>query len=206
MRDIFSRSALSATALFVIVGGCVSLEKSYPDKRYFVLEIDRREVSERAHSNAVLLIADLRVSPLYDGRGFIYRLSDTSYESDFYNQFLVAPGALLTAELRRAMSHAQVAQYVVGSASQLEPTHVLEGTVDALYGDFRDRTAPKSVLEMEFFLSKDSPHRTEIVARKRYRKSIPVKGRSAEDLVSGWNIALNEILTSLAADLRSLSF
>jgi uncharacterized lipoprotein YmbA len=206
MKAAIHALACWAMALWLIVGGCVSLEKSYPDKRYFVLEIDRREGSENSKAGVVLLVSSLRVSPRYDGRSFIYRLSDANFESDFYNQFLVSPGALITEEVRRAVSQAGITEHVVGTASQLEPTHVLEGTVEALYGDFRDRSAPRAVLEMEFFLSKDSATKAEIIARRRYHKSVIVNGGSAEALVRGWNVALNEILTALAADLRAVNF
>jgi hypothetical protein len=83
---------------------------------------------------------------------------------------------------------------------------VLEGTVDAFYGDFRDTSAPKAVLEMEFFLSKESPTKAEILMRKRYTKAIPINGRSAETLVKGWNQALGEIIMALAADLKATNF
>lgn len=185
------------------LAGCVSVEKSYPDKRFFVLEAARSNSPEAAKNGVVLLVSSLRVSPRYDGRSFVYRRSDVGYESDFYNQFLVSPGPQLTEEVRRALSQAQVAQHVIGISSQLEPTHVLEGTVDALYGDFRDGNAPKAVLEMEFFLSKESPTKAEIVTRKRYTKAIAVSGRSPEALVKGWNDGLSEILASLSADLRA---
>jgi ABC-type uncharacterized transport system auxiliary subunit len=193
-------------ALLASVAGCVSVEKSYPDKRYFVLEAKRNESAANPKAGGVLLVATLRVSPRYEGRSFVYRIGDASFESDFYNQFLVSPGALLTEEVRRAASQAEVAQHVIGTASQLEPTHVLEGTIDALYGDFRDVAAPKAVLEMEFFLSKESASKAEIVRRKRYAKSVPVNGRTAEALVKGWNDALNEILAALVADLRAVNF
>jgi uncharacterized lipoprotein YmbA len=206
MNAIFYAWARWATALCLVVNGCVNLEKNYPDKRYFVLETNHRQGQEKPKAGVVLLVSSLRVSPRYDGRSFVYRLSDVNFESDFYNQFLVSPGALLTEEVRRAVREAEIAEYVVGTASQLEPTHVLEGTVEALYGDFRDGSAPRAVLEMEFFLSKDSATKAEIVSRRRYRKSIVVNGNSAEALVKGWNLALDEILTALAADLRSLHF
>ena len=64
-------------------------------------------------------------------------------------------------------------------------------------------SAPKAVLEMEFFLSKESPARAEILMRKRYAKAIPVNGRSAEALVKGWDQALSEIIVALVADLQS---
>lgn len=193
-------------ALLLSVCACVNVEKSYPDKRYFVLEGQSRGAAVDAKATGVLLVSSLRVSPRYDGKSFIYRRSESNFESDFYHQYLVAPGAMLTEEVRRGLIQGQVAQYVVGTSSQLEPTHVLEGTVDALYGDFRDTGAPKAVLEMEFFLTKESPTKAEILTRKRYAKTIAVNGRSPEALVKGWNEALSEIVTSLAADLKATKF
>jgi len=202
MKTSFISSVLCAALGFI--AGCVNVEKSYPDKRYFVLEVKRSDGTANSKAGGVLLVSSLRVSPRYEGRSFVYRRSDANFESDFYNQFLVSPGALLTEEVRRTVSQAQVAQYVVSTASQLEPTHVIEGTVDALYGDFRDMNAPKAVLEMEFFVSKESPTKAEIVMRKRYVKSIAVNGRAPETLVKGWNDALNEILAALIADLKAV--
>ena len=189
-----------------LVAGCVSLEKSYPDKRYFVIEASPAREAANGATAGVLLVSSLRISPRYQGRSFVYRRSQASFESDFYNQFLVSPAALLTEEVRRALSQTQVARHVVGTASQLEPTHVLEGSIDALYGDYRDTNAPKAMLEMEFFLSKESPTKAEILMRKRYAKAIAVDGRAPEALVKGWNAALDEILASLVADLKAVRF
>jgi cholesterol transport system auxiliary component len=192
--------------LVFTVGGCVSLERAYPDRRYFVIEAPRGAASPNLAASGVLLVTSLRVSPRYESKSLIYRRSDSGFESDYYNQFLVSPGAMLTEDIRRGLADAQASQYVVGTSSQLDPTHVLEGTVDAFYGDFRDTSAPKAVLEMEFFLSKESPARAEILMRKRYAKAIPVNGRSAEALVKGWDQALGEIITALAADLKAINF
>lgn len=194
------------TLCLLALAGCVSVEKNYPDKRYFVVEAARASAPEPSKNGVVLLVSSLRVSPRYDSRSFVYRRSEVSYEADFYNQFLVAPGAQLSEEVRRALGQAQVAQHVIGTSIQLEPTHVLEGTVDALYGDFRDLSAPKAVLEMEFFLSKESATKADIVTRKRYTKSIAVNGRSPEALVKGWNDGLTEILAALVSDLRATKF
>jgi cholesterol transport system auxiliary component len=199
-------SWICGLTLMLMLGGCVSLQRAYPDKRYFVIEGRSGEASANPKASGVLLVTSLRVSPRYEGKSFIYQRSESGFEADYYNQFLVLPGAMLTEEIRRGLAQAQAAQYVVGTSSQLEPTHVLEGTVDAMYGDFRDMGAPKAVLEMEFFLSKESPTKAEILIRKRYTKAIAVNGRSAEALVRGWNQALNEILTGLTADLKTVNF
>jgi cholesterol transport system auxiliary component len=203
MKFTMMKLPLGGLTLLALMAGCVSLEKSYPDKRWFVLELPRGVNPANPIASGVLMIAPLRVSPRYEGKSFVYRRTEASFESDFYNQFLVSPGPLLSEEVRRGLSEAQVAQYVVNASSQAEPTHVLEGTIDALYGDFRDMSAPKAVLEMEFFLAKESPIKAELVARKRYSKSVAVTARSPEALVKGWNDALNEIVAALAADLRA---
>jgi len=203
MKKLLSNLWRSAFILLALASGCVGIEKSYPDKRYFVLEVNRNVNPSNSPGNGVLQIANIRVSPRYEDKGFVYRTSGSSYESDFYNQFLVSPAALLGEELRKGLAQSQIFRHVINASSQLEPTHVLEGVVDALYGDFRESSAPKAVLEMEFFLRKESPSKADIVAARRYAKSVAVNGRSPEALVKGWNEALDAILASLLADLKS---
>ncbi|MBI1997685.1 MAG: membrane integrity-associated transporter subunit PqiC [Deltaproteobacteria bacterium] len=203
MKKLLSNLWRSAFVLLALASGCVGIERSYPDKRYFVLEVNRNVNPSNPPGRGVLQVANIRVSPRYEDKGFVYRTSGSSYESDFYNQFLVSPAALLGEELRKGLAQSEIFRHVINASSQLEPTHVLEGVVDALYGDFRDPGAPKAVLEMEFFLRKESPSKAEIVAAKRYAKSVAVTGRSPEALVKGWNEALDAILSALVADLKS---
>ena len=192
----------------ILGGGCVRLERAYPDRRYFVVEapIVAGSPNPDPAPTGVLLVTNLRVSPRYESKSFVYRISDSGFESDYYNQFLVSPGAMLTEDIRRGLAQVQAAQYVVGTSSQLDPTHVLEGTVDAFYGDFRDPNGPKARLDMEFFLSKESASRADILMRKRYSQSIAINGRSAEALVNGWSRALSEIITALAIELRAAKY
>ncbi|MDP2606816.1 MAG: ABC-type transport auxiliary lipoprotein family protein [Deltaproteobacteria bacterium] len=203
MKTLHCKIRCCALGLLMLASGCVSIERSYPDKRYYVLEVNRNVKPSNPPGNGVLQVANIRVSPRYEDKGFVYRTSGSSYESDFYNQFLVSPAALLGEELRKGLAQSLIFRHVINSSSQLEPTHVLEGVVDALYGDFRDPGAPKAVLEMEFFLRKESASKADIVAARRYAKSVAVSGRSPDALVKGWNEALDAILSSLVADLRS---
>ena len=189
--------------VLLLLTSCVSIEKGYPDKRYYVLSAMGSGVTANPSFNGVLMVANFRVSPRYEGKSFVYRRSEANFESDFYNQFLVSPGALLTEEVRRGLARAQIFQYIVSASSRLEPTHILEGSVNALYGDFRDTSSPRAVLEMEFFLSRELPANAEIVTQKRYSESVAVNGRSPEALVKGWNEALEAILSSLVVDLKS---
>ena len=183
--------------------GCVSLDRSYPEKHYFVLEINRDAKPLDDPLNGIVEVADIRISPRYEGQSFIYRISDGGYESDFYNQFLISPAAIVTEEVRRGLAQSGISQYVINSSDQIQPTYRLDGTVNAIYGDFRNATAARAVLEMEFFLTKPAPGATQVLMVKRYSKSVPLSGRTPEALVRGWDQALEEILSSLVADLKA---
>jgi uncharacterized lipoprotein YmbA len=203
MKRALLKQRSASFLLCLFFSGCVSLDRSYPDKHYFVLEVNRDGKPSNQTANGILEVSDIRISPRYEGQSFVYRISDASYESDFYNQFLIAPAALVTEEVRKGLTQSRIFEYVINSSSQLQPTHRLDGIVNALYGDFRNISASRAVLEIEFFLSKQLPTGTEIVMNKRYSKAVPLSGRSPDALVKGWDEALDGILTSLIADLKS---
>jgi uncharacterized lipoprotein YmbA len=188
-----------------LCAGCAGIERSYPDKRYFVLEVPVNPANSNPSSSETLQVSAIRVSPRYADRNFVYRTSELGYESDFYNQFLVSPASLITEEVRKDLAASEVFKHVIGASNQSQPGYVLEGTVNALYGDFRNLDSPKAVLEMEFFLTSEIPAKPGILMQKRYTKSISLNGRTAEALVKGWNQALQEILTALAADLKAVT-
>lgn len=199
-----SMGALGFTLLAAsfLLFGCVSIERSYPDKRYFVLDISLKKSQQDPADSGILQMASARVSPRYADRNFVYRRSDTRFESDFYNQFLISPAALVTEELRRELSQAGLFKFVVGSANPLAPTHIMETMVNTLYGDFRDLKAPKAVIEMEFFLTQEASP-SGIVFHKLYQRIVPVQERNPEALVRGWNQGLESISGSLVSDLKA---
>ncbi len=188
--------------LLLLLPECVTLERSYPDKHFFVLDVGDVKPVDAARQG-VLQISSVRVSPRYEGKNFTYRLSDTSYESDFYNEFLIAPATMIAEELVKGLTRADLFPYVIDSSSQLSPTHTLEAAVNALYGDFRDSSAPKAVMEMEFFISKETDGKTEILMQKQYSKSVTLQARSPDALVKGWDQDLEAILADLVADLKA---
>jgi cholesterol transport system auxiliary component len=192
-------TSMAASFLFA---GCVSIEKSYPDKRYFVLNIAADAAAQNPGETGTLQIASARVSPRYADKNFVYRRSDARFESDFYNEFLISPGVLVAEELRHGLSQSGLFKFVVGSVNALAPTHTLEIVVNTLYGDFRDLSAPKAVMEIEFFLSQEASP-SGILFHKRYHRTIPLNGRNPEALVQGWNQALEAISGSLVADLKA---
>jgi ABC-type uncharacterized transport system auxiliary subunit len=183
--------------------GCVSLERSYPDKRFFVIEISERAVPASAPGERSLSVANFRISPRYADKSFVYRISEAGYEADFYNQFLTATDIMIGEEVRKGLAASGLFKYVVGPSNQLQPNYVLEGSINSLYGDFQNLNAPAAVMEVEFFLHREQADNPGLVMQKRYLKSVPLSSRSADALVKGWDQALEGILAELISDLKA---
>jgi cholesterol transport system auxiliary component len=188
------------------LGACVQVSiepRPNPERRYFALDASGIGAAAQDSSKGILKLAPVRVAHRYDSKGFIYRIGSDSFETDFYNHFLVAPGPMVTDELRQVLSETNLFKAVVDSASPIASTHLLEGTIDDLYGDFSRDDAGKAVLGMSFVMREGGPDGP-IIFRKRYEKTIPLQARSPEALVQGWNRALEETLSALVSDLRAL--
>jgi len=198
----FRTLAAAAPLLATLASACVSLERSYPDKRFYVLEVRAPAPTGGPIHDGILQVSTLRLSSRYQDRSFVYRISDSRFESDFYNQFIAPPAGLISEEIRKGLIGAQLFKHVVSAANSQAPSYVLEGAVNGIYGDFRNLNAPLAVIDVEFFLISDLPAKPGILMQKRYVKSTPVSNRSPEALVKSWDLALEEILTALTADLR----
>ena len=203
MKSLRIHSA--AAALFAILGsGCVNLERSYPDKRFYVLEVRPPATTGGPINNESLQVSTLRISPRYQDRSFVYRISDSGFEADYYNQFIAPPAGLISEEIRKSLTGAQLFKHVISASSSQAPSYVLEGTVNGIYGDFRNSNAPAAIIDLEFFLTSDLPSKPGILLQKRYVQSVPVSSRSPEALVKSWDRALEQILAALAADLAAV--
>ncbi len=189
-------------AMFPLLIGCVNLERSYPEKRYFILDVSRDKNVSSPDTGTVLKVRRFRISSRYEGKGFVYRLKDLNYESDFYNEFFISPASLLTEEIRKWVAGSGLFQHVVDPSSYMDPNYVLEGAVTSLYGDYGVSTAPKAILEMQFFLLQETAASPKIIFQSQYHKEEPLKGNTPDALVKSWNKALNQILTEFETDLK----
>ncbi len=190
--------------LLFLLAGCFSVSKNYPVKHYFVLSASRGGKHLLPKSNAILKIQRFRVSPQFDGQGFVYKKGHLRYESDFYNEFFIPPGLMISEEVGKWLSGAGLFKYVMDFSSPVESTFELSGVVNALYGDYSDVEAPEAVLEIQFFLVRTESSQPVIVFGKTYREKTLIKGNSPNALVAGWNLALDHILTRFEANLKAL--
>jgi cholesterol transport system auxiliary component len=192
--------------LFLTLTGCATLEKNYPERNYYILNVSNKDQNPSPVSETVLEVRRFEISPSFANREFVYRNGDLSYVSDFYNQFFRPPSSLITEEVRKWLSESGQFKYVVDSSNSVEPNYVLEGNISELYGDFRATNEPKSVLGIQFFLTEETSANPKIVFQNNYRSEVVLSSNSPSELVKGWNEALQKILTALQGDIKNVDF
>ena len=196
----FMVAFLGIQLVVLVLAGCLGLAQSQPEKQYYALEVAREGQTIILLPGTVLDIRRFRAAPPL-GRELVYRQSDARYESDFYNQWFMVPEVMLTQQMTRWLAAAGLFQHVMDTSGSLSPTHILEGTVTAMYGDHRANPA-KAVLGLQFVLVHDAAASMNVIWHKEYREEVEVREQSPEALVSGWNEALRNILRALEADMR----
>jgi cholesterol transport system auxiliary component len=197
-----NRAVVSCLAVMVAASaGCLDLKKSYPEKRSFVLDVGAPQQEAPSNGAIVLKINKLRVSPLFAGRAMVYRVADLQYESDFYDEWFVAPGTLVTQQVQHWLSRSAGIELVIAGTNHVEPTHLLEGTVTEFYGDFR--ADPRAVLGLELQLL-DALHERQPFFRRTYHQDVTLSDRSSDALARGLTEALRVVLMDLAKDIAAV--
>ncbi len=200
------RAPLLLVLTFFLTAGCAqTFSRPAPDKRLYALTANRPAVQAQTRDKTVLKVRPLQISPAYQNKELVYRVGDVEVESDYYNTFFVQPALALTQQTTQWIERAGLFGNVVDSTSQMQDTHLLEGMVNALYGDFRDKGHPKAVLEMQFFLLRNKEDKYAVVFQKTYAQAVPFSTdfKNAKGLAEAYNTALAAILTELEADLRA---
>jgi cholesterol transport system auxiliary component len=202
-----TRSPILALAALLLLLPLGCLSRSAPEKRQHVLEAERPlpDVESAPSSDAgprrgVCAIDRIRVSPLFERKGFVYRTGDTTYESDFYNEFFAPPGVQIRQETGRWLGRSDVFEAVTDAHNTGRVDWLLEGRVNEIYVDVRDQ--PRSVLEIEFVLIDARSPSLDERFRKVYRREREAERRSGEFALA-LNASLGEILTELEGDLEA---
>lgn len=184
---------------------CISFNKDYPEKKSFLIEIKKPSnsiITRSISSEWVVKLRKVNVSSKFSDKSFVYRRSETKYESDFYNEFLISPQQNLAEEFIRYLDGSNAFKSATDMSSRIEASHYIEVDVNQLYGDFRDSSKPQSMLEMQIRVFDDREASYKPVWRKNYKRIIAMKNESPEALVVGWDSALSEITKEFIADSK----
>ena len=189
----------SLTAASAILSGCGS--RTALNQRNFLLEVPRDLPQHETGKDVILDVAPFSIDAAFSTKSFVYRKSQSQYETDFYNQFLISPEEMITEKTRRWLSESGLFKLVLEPGSFAQATHLLEGNILALYGDFSNKSQPKATMAICFFLVKLSDK--SVVFIKTYRAVSDVQTPTAEALTAAFDTCLATILSDLEKDLEN---
>ncbi|MHC4530375.1 MAG: ABC-type transport auxiliary lipoprotein family protein [Planctomycetota bacterium] len=170
------------------------------NQRNFLLEVSRSSQQQKTSKDAILDVKNFSIDRTFSTKNLVYRKGQSEYETDFYNQFLIRPDDMITEKTRSWLSESGLFKWVLEPGSYTDATHVLEGNITALYGDFRDNSSPKATMKIRIFLIK-LPEKS-VVFGKTYEVVSEVKSKTAEALIEAFDKCLINILSNLEQDLQ----
>ncbi|MBW2271825.1 MAG: hypothetical protein JRG96_01035 [Deltaproteobacteria bacterium] len=180
-------------------GGCLS--RGAVQKQRFEVTLER-ESTAAGPGAGILRVSIVRAAPSFERKAFIYRRSDDTYVSDFYNEFFSAPGVMLRENLLRWLEASDIFEYVV-AASDSNPDWILESRLEALYGDSRDANHLSTEARLRFTLLDATQPRRPIVFQQSYEARTEVAERKSDAYLRSVRVVLSEIFGKLEGDLRS---
>jgi cholesterol transport system auxiliary component len=181
-------------------GGCAT--GSSGEKQQYILEAVRPGEAVQPVVEGSLEVHRFSVDAAFATRNLVYRLGRFEYETDYYRQFLIAPGTMITEQTRDWLADSGLFTRVLPMGSRLAPGYTLEGNVTSLYGDFSKGSTSAAIIEIRFFLLDNANGTEEVAFARTYRIATPVQDRTAEIFVDALNRSLADILTRLEADLK----
>jgi cholesterol transport system auxiliary component len=186
-------------AALCLLTGC--LARPHMDQQTFMFALPSVAAPKAASGSRVLGIRTLQVAEPFEGRSFVYRTGEFSYDRDFYAEFMVHPADALVTPISRRFREAGGFSAVVEAGSALKPNTLVEIYVGKLYGDFRPTEQPAAVLSMRFvFFDASRGVPGKVIFQHEYSRDIPLKARTAAALIDGWNQALIQILDAAMLD------
>jgi cholesterol transport system auxiliary component len=194
---------LAAVAFAALAVGC-SFSRPAPVKQEFLLEVPSPPPVAKSQS-ATLQVRAVTVAAPFRSRSFVYRTTDLRYDSDFYTEFVVSPGAMLADGTARALERSRVFARVVPPGSAPDGDFVLDGFFDAFYVDLRDPAKPAAEVSVTYFLSRGDPLAGVPFWSKQYQRRVPIDGSSVDRQAAALSSAFAEVMRELSTDLAAVN-
>jgi len=188
--------------ILLLIPSCLSTKSIYPEKKFYLLEVTQKTpVINQAHHHGILRIAKIRMSPPYTSKGFIYKKGQNSYETDFYNEFLISPEDMIAELLRSWMESSGLFERVTCSPGHFKENYILEAAVTSFHGDYSDVNNPVAVIRIQFFLIKDSGLNYQLIFQKNYARQVAIDKNNTQSLILGWNKAFTKIMIDFQSEI-----
>jgi ABC-type uncharacterized transport system auxiliary subunit len=161
---------------------------------YYTLEYEPPKIQGITALPFVLRVERFSVSPMYNTHQIIYR--DRSFRRDAYpyEKWRAAPGDLVTYYLSRDFKHSGLFKAVAPYESRVEPSLILEGSVDDFY-EWDSEEGWKAVLTVStVLLAHPEPDVSKrIIFQKTFHAVMPCKKKTLASLSEAMSEAMAEV-------------
>jgi len=194
-------------ALVAVVGvaaaiGACSLSRPALAKRTFLLEPASPPMAS-VQKLASVRVGLVNVAAPYRGKAFVFRQDELKFDADYYNEFFVAPAAMLSEATARALASANVFRRTIPPGAADAGDYLLEGFASEFYGDARDAAKPVAAVAITYYLSPANVVTSNVIWSREYRQRAPLADATPEALARAFNAALSAILADLVRDLAA---
>ncbi|MFL0969651.1 hypothetical protein [Vibrio parahaemolyticus] len=149
----------------------------------------------------MILIDSVRVESPFNNTQMVFRLSDVSFESDYYNRYITEPSAIIENQIPTSLTRAGVVGSIVPYSAGVATNLILKTVVTKLFGDFRKDQTPTAIMEIQFILVDSSSIRPTIIFDKTIASKVELSEKTPEELAKGLGIALTNIFEELAEEI-----
>ena len=188
-------------AMAVYNFGCNPAGGPADARRYFLLEVQREGQTFKPQEDVVLMVRPFSLSPGYHPKELTYRTGDFQYETDYYNQFITDVGQQIAEQTRIWLSQSGHFAHVVPPGSTMNATHVLEGNITRLYGDFRDKSNAQAIVGITFYLVDITKRQPRIILNESFEEKTPIAEATAESLLAAYQKCWRQILINIEEQL-----
>lgn len=188
----------------LIVGGCGPAKHPPIEKTAYLLAVPLPQSTPAARPTHCIAIRTCDAAAAFASGSFVYRSGTIEYERDFYNRFLIPPADQITQTLSDWMRAIQWDVCVPGTSPK--DLYTIVPTLEAFYGDFRDRNKPAAVVKMQISLTfTDSTSKSvRTLLTRSYGATVPVPiSPRAADLVGAFSEGIGQILSQFQQDAEA---
>lgn len=184
----------------VFLTGC-GIKNDYTKKQIFRLDAGgNAPVDESNRSTGVpLVVKRLDIAPEFSGAGFVYRVGQSRFSQDYYNNYMTSPGRMISDVIFEAL--VKDPQFSPAPSNRVpENVYQLWGKITSLYCDRRNASHASAVVSMALNLDRLNKNGFTKVLSKTYSRQIPLGNDTSPQ---GYVTALNRGLTGIVKDILS---
>jgi uncharacterized lipoprotein YmbA len=176
------------------LAGCAAGGKPVPLHQTFLLDLSAPEPAGTPLPG-LLLVGEFDVAAAFAGKQMVYRFEEHRYQSDFYNEFLVAPRDMIEQRTLEWLQRARLYETVAPIAGSSAPDAlVLHALVNEMYADVRDPARPAAVLSMQIYITAEPAEGRPVRFAQELRNVAPMADASAPAYADALSRALRAVL------------